>query len=127
MKDLVIIGAGGFANYFEEPVRAIFDRKSYSRRALDEYIREFVTRYKDSSVVLMWELQNEAMLSADVLRIFQEEKMFEASVVKLWEKSGNIQKRYHGGPVNDSLSYDEIVKLYREQCEFIHSFPRRSH
>lgn len=116
-----IIGAAGFSNYFEEPVRAIFDRSSHSRRALDEYIREFVTRYKDSSVILMWELQNEAMLSADVLRKFQEEKMFEASVVKLWEKTGKIQKRYHGGPVYDTLSYDEIVKLYQEQCAFIHS------
>ena len=116
-----IIGAAGFSNYFEEPRRAILDRSSHSRRALDEYVREFVTRYKDSSVVLMWELQNEAMLSADVPRKFQEEKMFEASVVKLWEKSGNIKKRYYGGPVNDALSYDEIVKLYQEQCAFIQS------
>lgn len=83
-----IIGAAGFSAYFEEPLRAIFDRNSNSRRALDEYIREFVTRYKDSPVILMWELQNESMLSADVKHVFQEDKVFEASVIKRWETSG---------------------------------------
>jgi hypothetical protein len=116
-----ILGAAGFSNYFEEPARAIFDRGSRSRLALDEYIRDFVTRYKDSPTVLMWELQNETMLSADVPAVFQEEKMFEASVVKRWETSGTAGKLYRGGPRNDAFSYDEIIKLYREQCAFIHS------
>ena len=116
-----ILGAAGFSTYYEEPARAIFDRRSHSRRALDEYVRDFVTRYKDSPVVLMWELQNEAMLSADVPAVFQEEKMFEAAFVKRWETSGQVGKLYHGGPRNDAFPYDEIIKLYREQCSFIHA------
>ncbi len=45
---------------------AILDPQSRTREATFGYVREFVTRYRDDPVVLMWELENEAFLAADV-------------------------------------------------------------
>jgi len=49
-----------------EPATAVLDPKSKTRALTWQYVREFVTRYRDDPNILMWELQNEAFLHADV-------------------------------------------------------------
>ncbi|MCL5096059.1 MAG: cellulase family glycosylhydrolase [Candidatus Omnitrophica bacterium] len=51
---------------FQEPRQAILDPGSKTCAATRRYVREFVSRYKNDPSILMWELNNEAFLSADV-------------------------------------------------------------
>ncbi|MCE5199521.1 MAG: cellulase family glycosylhydrolase [Armatimonadota bacterium] len=50
----------------EEDRSAIVDPNSRTYKAMHKYAREIVTRYKDDTNVLMWELLNEGFLGADV-------------------------------------------------------------
>ena len=49
-----------------EPRTAVLDPQSKTHAATYGYVREFVTRYQNDPNVLMWELENEAFLHADV-------------------------------------------------------------
>lgn len=49
-----------------EPRTAVLDSQSRTFAATYGYVQEFVTRYRDDPTVLMWELENEAFLAADV-------------------------------------------------------------
>jgi hypothetical protein len=49
-----------------EPRTAVLDPQSRTYAATYGYVREIVTRYRDDPTVLMWELENEAFLAADV-------------------------------------------------------------
>ncbi|MCE5197726.1 MAG: cellulase family glycosylhydrolase [Armatimonadota bacterium] len=50
----------------EEDQSAIIDPNSKTYKAMHKYAKEIVTRYKDDTNVLMWELYNEGFLGADV-------------------------------------------------------------
>ena len=51
---------------YGESRRAILDPESMTYESTYRYVEEFVTRYKDDPLVLMWELGNEHFLHADV-------------------------------------------------------------
>lgn len=44
----------------------VINSQSESRKNLNEYIKKFITRYKDRKSVLMWEIRNEGNLEADI-------------------------------------------------------------
>ena len=44
----------------------VTDRNCESRQNVYQYLEKFITRYKDRKSVLMWEIQNEGILGADV-------------------------------------------------------------
>lgn len=49
-----------------EPRSAIADAGSKTRRAMERYVRELVGRYRERSVILMWEIGNEYNLEVDL-------------------------------------------------------------
>lgn len=109
----------GWHLWYGEPAGALADNNSKTRQAVDAYFHEFVERYKDDPVVLMWELGNELLLEADV------------------DKEGRhaFPKYVYGSAVEhhretwsraDSLRWDEILRMYREQAALIKSIdPKR--
>ncbi|MCL5103607.1 MAG: cellulase family glycosylhydrolase [Armatimonadetes bacterium] len=50
----------------DEHTQAISDPTSKTCKAMHKYLRELVTRYKDDTNILMWEITNEGFLHADV-------------------------------------------------------------
>ena len=109
-------GAGGFNEYYDEPKQAVFNLESKTRKAVYEFIREFVTRYKDDPVVLMWELENEGMLKADIDR--QGQKRNPTTSINRDQKPRPPYVR------EDSLTFDMIVRLYKEHAAFIKSIDK---
>ncbi len=99
--------------YENEPQQAILDPNSKSHKAAYGYIKELVTRYKDDPTVLMWELTNEGMPGADV------------DVAGNNAYSGDLFSP--GAPHRDkltredSLTWDMMLKIYKEQTAFIKS------
>jgi len=57
---------GMWSTYYGEPAQALLDPESRSYGATRKYVREFVSRYKDDTNVLMWELANEIFHRADL-------------------------------------------------------------
>jgi mannan endo-1,4-beta-mannosidase len=57
---------GTWAGYHGEHKNAILDPESKTYASAYGYVREFVTRYRDDPVVLLWELHNEIFLHADL-------------------------------------------------------------
>jgi len=57
---------GPWADYHGEHKNAILDPNSKTYASTYGYVREFVTRYRDNPVVLMWELNNEIFHIADL-------------------------------------------------------------
>jgi len=96
-----------------ENAQAILDPNSKTHRATHRYIREFVTRYKDDPTVLLWELENEAMLAADV-------DMAGRSLPGKGVYPPGIAAREQGVR-EDSLTWEMTLRLYREHTAFIKS------
>ncbi len=93
---------------------AVLDPESKTYAAARKYIREFVTRYRDDPVVLMWELENEAFLTADV-----DMKGRKAKPRGVYPQGATgIREVYER---EDSFSFDMLVRLYKEMTEFIRS------
>lgn len=101
---------GVFTRYYGEPKQAILDPKSKGYRQSYQYIREFVSRYKDNPTILLWEIHNELMTYADVN---QAGKPVNAGLFSDG-KAPRTKKT-----IEDSLSYDQIVRIYREMTSFI--------
>jgi len=110
VPSLSLIGA--FTRYYGEPTRAILDPSSRGHRESYRYIEEFVTRYKDEPTILMWEIHNELMLHADVNMAG---KLVNAGIFT--DRKAPRAKQ----TIEDSLSYDQIVRIYREMSTFIKS------
>ena len=97
-----------------EPTQAVLDPKSETYEATYRYVREFVTRYKDDPNVLMWELQNEAFLLADLNMTghqFPGAGIYPEDATSIREK----------GTLEDSLTFAMLQKLYRDMTAFIKS------
>lgn len=95
-----------------EPTQAILDPSSRTYRATYTYVEEFVTRYKDDPVILMWELENETFLAADVnaegrpgrgAALFPEGSPYAKPILAL----------------EDSLTFSMIVQAYKEWTSMI--------
>jgi len=102
---------GCFAEYYGEPKQAILDPESKTHQAAYKYIRDFVTRYKDDPLVLMWELGNERMLNADV--DMQGRKALPAECFTDDKQPREFRTR------EDSLTFHHYLRLYKEQATLI--------
>ncbi|MFY9485320.1 MAG: cellulase family glycosylhydrolase [Bacillota bacterium] len=97
-----------------EPKQAILDPNSETYKATYNYVEEFVTRYKDDPVVLMWELENEAFLAADV---------------NMQGRPGLGAGQFPAGSpyvkptltLEDSLTFDMTLQVYKEWTSIIKS------
>jgi len=96
-----------------EPRSAIVDPDSETSRANRDYVRAFVTRYKDDPTVLMWELENELMLAADV--DMQGAKLAPRAVYPEGAKVREVGTR------EDSITWEQARRIYLEQAAFIKS------
>ncbi len=103
---------GPFGTYGETG-QAILDPNSLTSEFVHRYVREFVTRYRDDPTVLMWELQNEVMLSSDVE--MEGRNLLPAGV---YPPGAKVREKGNNG---DSLRWDMILRLYREHAAFIKS------
>ena len=99
-----------FTHYHGEPKQAILDPASKGHRDSYRYIEEFVTRYQDEPTILMWEIHNELMLEADV-------KMAGRPINPGLFTGGKAPRSET--TIEDTLSYDQIVQIYREMAGFI--------
>lgn len=98
---------------FGETGQAILDPNSRTYEAVHRYITEFVTRYRDDPTVLMWELLNEGMLRCDVEMVNR--KLLPAGV---YPPGATVREE---GTLEDSLTWDMMLKLYREHAALIKS------
>jgi len=100
-------GVRQWHQYCGEPAQAILDPKSKTSATTRKYITEFVTRYKDDPTVLMWELENESMIAADVDAMNQNllpAALFPADCPPTRTK----------GVREDSLTWGMTLRIYRE-------------
>ncbi len=100
-----------FAEYHGEPKQAILDPDSKTHQAAYTYIREFVSRYKDDPLILMWELNNEGVHKADI--DMQGRKALPAECFTGDQRPREFMTR------EDSLNFHHYLKLYQEQASFI--------
>lgn len=102
---------GFWADLHREPKQAILDPASKTHQSSYSYIREFVSRFKDDPTILMWELQNEVMHKADI-----NQKGRPATNAALFtdKQQPNPEMTFE-----DSLTWEMILRLYREQTAFI--------
>ena len=103
----------GWYHYYGEVGQAILDPESKTYQGVYEYLREFVTRYKDDPTVLMWELVNEGTLRADV-----DQEGRNALPKGVYPEGTEVREK---GVREDSLTWDMFQQLYRTQTEFIKS------
>ncbi len=96
-----------------EHAQAILDPNSKTYKATHEYIREVVTRYKDDPTVLLWELENESMLAADVDQLGRD-----LPPKAVYPPGAEVREK---GARDDSLTWDMTLRLYREHAAFIKS------
>jgi mannan endo-1,4-beta-mannosidase len=99
----------GWHLYCQEPAQAILDPNSKTSQRTRQYVREFVTRYKDDPTVLLWELENEALLAADV-----DMKGRDLPAVYAPGVTGRTK-----GVREDSLTWEMTLRLYREHAALI--------
>lgn len=99
--------------YVNEPGQALLDPASKTHAAAYGYIREFVSRYRDDPLVLMWELGNECMLGADVDR--RGRPALPAGCFSEGAPRKDVLTR------EDSLTWDMLLAIYKEQTAFIKS------
>lgn len=97
-----------------EDVHAIVNPKSKTYEAMHKYAGELVTRYKDDTNVLMWELTNEAMLAADV---YQKDREAPNKDVYLPDAE-SVKKTWKS---EDSLTRPMILSFYKEMAGYIKS------
>ncbi|QEH37206.1 Cellulase (glycosyl hydrolase family 5) [Aquisphaera giovannonii] len=96
-----------------EPRGAVLDASSRTHRACRSYVRAFVSRYKDDPTVLLWELENELMLAADV------DMRGDALLPRGVYPEGATVREV--GTREDSLTWEMTQRLYRDQAAFIRS------
>jgi hypothetical protein len=96
-----------------EPRRAVLDPASKTSRVLRQYVQAFVGRYKDNPTVLLWELENELMLAADV-------DMLGTPLLPrgVYPEGATVRET---GTREDSLTWGMTQQIYREQSAFIKS------
>lgn len=94
--------------------RAILDPQSKTSKWVEQYVREFVTRYQNDPTVLMWELVNEGMLHADV-------NMDGGGLLPAGVYPPGTASVRETGRVDDSLNWADYLRLYREHTAFIKS------
>lgn len=97
-----------------EPRQAILDPQSKTYQATYKYVQEFVSRYKNDPNVLMWELENEAFLVADLNMTgsqFPGLGIYPEGATAIREK----------GTREDSLTFAMLQELYRDLTAFIQS------
>lgn len=105
------LGVAGQNARFGEPRQAILDPSSKTWNANRRHVEAFVSRYKDDPTVLIWELENELMLAADVDRNGQ------AMAARSVYPEGAVVREV--GQPEDSLTWAMIQRIYREQSAFI--------
>ena len=96
-----------------EPRTAILNPQSKTYAAAYGYVREFVTRYKDDPIVLMWELENEAFLHADV------DMTGQPAPPKGVFPDGAAAAYRAACTAEDSLRFDTLVRFYLDMTAFI--------
>ena len=106
----------GWYHYCGETAQAILDPASRTYKATHDYLREYVTRYRDEPTILMWELENESMLAADV-------DMAGAPLLPkaVYSPGATVREK---GVREDSLTWDMVLRLYREQAAFVKGLDR---
>jgi endo-1,4-beta-mannosidase len=97
--------------YCGETTQAILDPGSKTSLATFRYVREFVSRYRDDPTVLMWELENECMLKADV-----DMKGRNLLPKGVYPPGAVVREK---GCREDSLNWAMLLKIYREHAAFI--------
>jgi endo-1,4-beta-mannosidase len=95
-----------------EPRTAVFDPESKTHAATYDYIREFVGRYRNDPTVLLWELENEAFLKADV--VVEGKPGLPAGVF-----SDGATMRRETYDSEDNLRFEQLVNLYQDVTAFI--------
>jgi len=115
----------------------VADPKSSSRRSLNDYIDNIVTRYKDSKAILMWEITNELTLFWDIqpgTLIAQGKRMpsmeqgvvFYKDVVDRIKKNDPLRMVNNGGSILRESAYNLNVNhkwakdTYPQQLEMYH-------
>ncbi|MBI2301861.1 MAG: hypothetical protein HYU66_23400, partial [Armatimonadetes bacterium] len=101
----------GWHQYYGEVGQAVLDANSKTHQGVYHYIHDFVTRYRDDPTVLMWELTNEGMLRADV------DMRDQPALPKGVYSPGAAVREQN--VLEDSLTFEMIVRLYREQALYI--------
>jgi len=107
------LNVSGWNHQFGEPRQAILDPSSKTWEANRRYVETFVTRYKEDPTVLMWELENELMLAADV------DMKGRPLLPRAVYPEGAVVRET--GEREDSLTWDMVQSIYREQAAFIKS------
>lgn len=113
LRVIPCLNVTGWNNRVGEHRRAILDPSSKTWAANRRYVEEFVTRYKDDPIVLMWELENELLLAADV-----DMKGRRQPPRAVYPKGAVVRET---GEREDSLTWDMVQRIYREQTAFIQS------
>ncbi|MCC7492887.1 MAG: cellulase family glycosylhydrolase [Fimbriimonadaceae bacterium] len=101
----------GWHHHYGEVGQAILDPQSKTWAAVHEYLRDFVTRYRDDPTILLWELQNEGALRADVDMLGRK-----ALPKGVYPPGVDVRE---DGLREDSLTWAMFQQLYREQTTFI--------
>lgn len=104
----------GWHLYFGEPGSALADPQSKTYKAVMSYMRQFVTRYKEDPVILMWELSNEILLESDV-----DKKGHEAFPPYVY--APHTTEYAETWSRADSLTWDMIQRIYKDQTGLIKS------
>lgn len=104
---------GTWPAYTGEPRLAMLDAHTECHRLGAEYVREFVSRYKDDPVILMWEIENEAMLASDVDMEGQP-----GLPEGCFADSSKYRPKYCR---QDSYRWTDLMQFYREQTELLKS------
>ena len=98
---------------FGEPRAAILDPRSKTWSGVRRYVEAFATRYKDDPTVLMWELENELMLAADV-----DMRGVPLLPRGVYPEGATVREVGSG---DDSLTWEMTQRIYREQAAFLKS------
>ncbi|MHB1001482.1 MAG: cellulase family glycosylhydrolase [Armatimonadota bacterium] len=98
----------------EENASAIIDPNSKTFKAMHNYAKELVTRYKDDPNVLMWEITNEGFLGADV-----QMEGRDAPGAGVYLPNAKLTKTKW--VKEDSLTTDMLLKFYTEMTRYIKS------
>lgn len=98
----------------EEDRQAILDPNSKSYKSMHKYAHEIISRYKDDSNVLMWEITNEGFLNADI-----QMEGREAPPEGVYLPSNKMRKKVW--KKEDSLTAPMLRKFYLEMANYIKS------
>ena len=110
----IFANGGLWADLSKEPKQAMLDPRSKTFQAMHKYAREIVSRYKNDSNILQWEIGNEYFLGADlpVAREAQDPKLVQAMGVKPQRVP------------EDAMTFEMLRQFYIEMVTFIKSNDR---